>query len=51
MTIRGVNYYRAWFVNNVSATLRTITVWTCWQDERQNWHNVMLQTHRSDVGV
>ncbi len=51
VTIRGVNYYRAWFVNNVSTTLRTITVWTCWQDERQNWHSVMLQTQRSDIGV
>ena len=51
VTVRGVNYYRAWFVNNVSPTVRTITVWTCWQDERQIWHNVMLQTQRTQIGV
>ncbi|MGA6993527.1 MAG: type IV pilus modification protein PilV [Candidatus Deferrimicrobiaceae bacterium] len=51
VTLRGTDYYRVWFVNNLSATLRTITVWACWQDERQIWHNVMLQTQRTDVGV
>lgn len=51
VSLRGTDYYRAWFINNDTATLRTITVWVCWQDERQNWHNVSLVTRRTDVGV
>lgn len=51
-TSRGTTYYRVWFVTPaLPATLRTITVWTCWQDERQIWHSVMLQTQRTNVGV
>jgi prepilin-type N-terminal cleavage/methylation domain-containing protein len=50
-SIRGTTYYRVWFVNNDSATLRTITVWVCWRDERQIWHNVMLATQRTNIGV
>ncbi|MBE0569136.1 MAG: prepilin-type N-terminal cleavage/methylation domain-containing protein [Deltaproteobacteria bacterium] len=46
----GTRYYRAWFVNNDSATLRTITVWTCWQDDQSNWHNVMFTTQRANMG-
>jgi prepilin-type N-terminal cleavage/methylation domain-containing protein len=51
VTVRGTDFYRAWFVFNDTTTLRTITVWVCWQDERQNWHNVSLVTRRTDVGV
>ena len=51
-TVRGTTYFRVWFVTPaLPATLRTVTVWTCWQDERQIWHNVMLQTQRTNVGV
>ncbi|MDH3237352.1 MAG: type IV pilus modification protein PilV [Deltaproteobacteria bacterium] len=51
-TVRGTTYFRVWLVTPaLPATLRTVTVWTCWQDERQIWHNVMLQTQRADVGV
>jgi hypothetical protein len=25
-------------------------VWTCWQDEQSNWHNVMLTTQRVNMG-
>lgn len=53
-TSRGTTYYRLWYVTpppSPPATLRTITVWTCWQDERQIWHNVMLQTQRALIGV
>ncbi len=41
----GEDFYRAWFVSN-EHHMRTITVWACWQDERQIWHNVMLVTRR-----
>lgn len=50
VTVRGTPYYRVWFVNNNSTTLRTITVWVCWQDDRQIWHSVSLVTQRADVG-
>ena len=48
---RGTTYYRVWYVANNSATFRTITVWVCWRDERQIWHNVMLATQRTTIGV
>lgn len=34
--------------SGTNAPLKTITVWVCWQDERQNWHNVMLATQRTN---
>jgi type IV pilus assembly protein PilV len=46
----GTRYYRVWFVRDDSTTLKTITVWTCWQDDRSNWHNVMLTTQRVNMG-
>lgn len=53
VTVRGTTYYRIWrvFPNVANATLKTITVWTCWQDDRGGWHNVMLVAQRSSVGV
>ncbi len=47
---RGTTYYRVWNVAVNSATLKTITVWTCWQDDMARWHNVMLVTQRVDLG-
>ncbi|OGQ00462.1 MAG: type IV pilus modification protein PilV [Deltaproteobacteria bacterium RBG_19FT_COMBO_60_16] len=49
--VRGTQYARVWYVVNNTATLRTITVWVCWQDSLQNWHNVSQVTQRTDVGV
>jgi type IV pilus assembly protein PilV len=53
VTVRGTTYYRIWRVdpNVANATLKTITVWTCWQDDQGGWHNVMLVAQRSSVGV
>ena len=49
--VRGTPYYRVWFVlGNATNSLKTITVWCCWRDEGQNWHNVMLVTQRTNVG-
>ena len=47
---RGTPFYRVWHVNNNSATLKTITVWTCWQDEMARWHSVMLVAQRVNIG-
>ncbi|MBP2673386.1 MAG: hypothetical protein H6Q84_226 [Deltaproteobacteria bacterium] len=46
----GTRYYRIWYVRNDSATLKTIAVWTCWQDDQAKWHNVMLTTQRANMG-
>ncbi len=49
-TIRGTPYYRVWYVvNNSTNSLKTITVWCCWQDDRLIWHNVMLLAQRSNI--
>lgn len=51
VTVRGTRFYRIWRVlPNASDSLKTITVWTCWQDDRGNWHSVMLVTQRANVG-
>ena len=47
---RGTPFYRVWNVTNNSASLKTITVWTCWQDQLSNWHNVMLVSQRVNIG-
>ncbi len=49
--VQGTTFSRVWRVEILSSTLKRITVWVCWQDDRQSWHNVMLVTQRSDVGV
>ena len=52
VTVRGTTYYRIWrVVPNASDSLKTITVWTCWRDDRGNWHSVMLVTQRANVGI
>ena len=51
VTVRGTNFYRIWrVVPNATDSLKTITVWTCWQDDQGNWHSVMLVTQRANVG-
>jgi type IV pilus assembly protein PilV len=40
----GTVFHRVWAVTPVTATLRTVTVWACWMDEKGAWHNVMLST-------
>jgi type IV pilus modification protein PilV len=55
--VGGTNFYRVWAVraSNGSTTLqstdtlRTVTVWTCWKDERGTWHNVMLSTNLANL--
>ena len=51
--VNGVMFFRVVRVapNVASASLKTITVWTCWQDDRRYWHNVMLVTQRTNVGT
>ncbi len=46
---RGKRFYRIWRVvpNTPSALIKTITVWSCWQDELGAWHNVMLVALRT----
>ena len=51
VTVRGTNFYRIWRVApNAANSLKTITVWSCWQDDQGKWHSVMLVTQRANVG-
>jgi type IV pilus assembly protein PilV len=51
VSVRGTTFYRIWRVlPNATGSLKTITVWTCWQDENGRWHSVMLVTQRANVG-
>jgi type IV pilus assembly protein PilV len=51
VSVRGTTFYRIWRVlPNATDSLKTITVWTCWQDDQGNWHSVMLVTQRANVG-
>lgn len=48
----GKYIYRVWEVvptPQTSLTLKTITVWGCWADEKGKWHNVQLVTRKGDV--
>ena len=52
VTVRGTMFYRIWRVlPNATDSLKTITVWTCWQDDRGIWHSVMLVTQRANVAL
>jgi type IV pilus assembly protein PilV len=51
--VRGTQYYRVWKVTpptSTTNTFTTITVWCCWRDDSSRWHNIMLQTQRSNIG-
>ena len=50
VSVRGTTFYRIWRVLPTTPSLKTITVWTCWQDDQGNWHSVMLVTQRANVG-
>ena len=45
----GTPFYRVWRVSTVVGALKTVTVWTCWLDENNVWHNVMLAVNLADL--
>jgi type IV pilus modification protein PilV len=53
----GTTFHRVWAVraSNGSTTLqstdtlRTVTVWACWVDEKGAWHNVMLSANLANL--
>jgi prepilin-type N-terminal cleavage/methylation domain-containing protein len=48
--VGGTRFYRVWAVRpNATDTLRTVTVWACWRDEKGAWHNVMLSTEMASI--
>lgn len=49
VTKKGVRIYRVWNVENTTATLKTISVWACWQDEKGKWHTSLLVTQKGNV--
>jgi type IV pilus assembly protein PilV len=44
VVVGGTTFYRVWAVRPVTTTLKTVTVWACWKDDRAAWHNVMLSS-------
>ncbi|RMG57707.1 MAG: type IV pilus modification protein PilV [Deltaproteobacteria bacterium] len=46
-TYQGVTYYSVWYVNDVSSTLKEITLWVYWQDRLGLWHSVSFQMKRA----
>jgi len=44
VVVAGTTFYRAWAVGPATSTLKTVTVWACWKDDKAAWHNVMLSS-------
>jgi type IV pilus assembly protein PilV len=52
VTVRGTTFYRIWrVIPNATDSLKTVTVWACWQDDQGIWHSVSLVTQRANVGL
>jgi len=49
VTKKGVRIYRVWNVENTTITLKTISVWGCWRDEKGKWHSTLLVTQKGNV--
>ena len=45
----GIRIYRVWAVSETTPSLKTISVWSCWMDEKGRWHSVHLATQRGDL--
>lgn len=48
-TKKGIRVYRVWAVETTTATLKTITVWSCWRDEKNSWRTVRLVTRKGNI--
>lgn len=46
---KGVRIYRVWFVENNTATLKNITVWSCWQEGGVRWHSFRFVTRKGNL--
>jgi type IV pilus modification protein PilV len=49
---KGVRIYRVWSVINEpspATALKTITVWSCWQEQGGRWHSVQFVTRKGNV--
>jgi len=49
LTASGVRIYRIWAVSPATPTLKTISVWSCWEDDQGKWHDVHLATQQADL--
>jgi len=52
VTLQETTFYRVWRVTSDPeiSTLKTITVWCCWQSGKNSWRQAMLVTQRADAG-
>lgn len=44
----GIRIFRVWAVSRTTQTLKTISVWSCWKDEKGKWHSVHIATQQGD---
>ena len=45
----GIRIYRIWADSRTTQTLKTISVWSCWRDNKGKWHSVHLATQQGDL--
>lgn len=46
---KRIRIYRVWFVEDNTATLKNITVWSCWQEGGVRWHTMQFVTRKGKV--
>jgi hypothetical protein len=51
--VQGTTYFRIWQVTQDPGipSLKTISVWSCWQAGDGRWRQVVLVTQRADMGT
>jgi len=45
---KNVRIYRVWNVDN-AATLKTVSVWSCWREGGARWHSMHFVTRKGNV--
>ena len=46
---KAVRIYRVWSVENTTATLKTISVWSCWREGGVRWHSMHFVTRKGNI--
>lgn len=46
---KGVRIYRVWNVVDNTATLKDITVWSCWREGGVRWHTLQFVTRKGNL--
>ena len=46
---KAVRIYRVWSVTDNTATLKDISVWSCWREGGGRWHSMRFVTRKGNV--